>query len=227
MNKPYVICHMYTSIDGKIDGNYMNEEGCNISGDYYDEKIFKVGTSMASGRVTTKLYKAKEKENLENYRAFENQEDYIIESEHYNFIFDRMGKCFYKDSIYSYGGKNMQIVEVVSSKCDRRYFSYLRSIKISYIIADSIEEALDKIYTKFKVKKLVLTGGAIINGGFLLENMIDEISLIVASYIEGNDAFKQCVGSMNKFVNQKFIFDKAIPLLDGGVDLTFKKLNGN
>ncbi|MCH3966066.1 MAG: hypothetical protein LKE52_00220 [Bacilli bacterium] len=158
MNKPFVTCHMYTSIDGKIDGTYMEETGCDGSGKYYDEKIFQIGTAMASGRVTTCLYKAHGKENLEGFQE-ERKEDYILKSEYYNFIFDRMGKCFYTDSTYEYGGRKMQLVEVVSSEVDGRYLSYLKSRKIAYIIADDIKSALDKIRSLFGVQRLVLTGG--------------------------------------------------------------------
>lgn len=28
MNRPYVICHMLTSVDGKIDGAYMSDPEC-------------------------------------------------------------------------------------------------------------------------------------------------------------------------------------------------------
>jgi len=159
MNKPFVTCHMYTSIDGKIDGRYMEETGCDGSGKYYDEKIFQIGTAMASGRVTTCLYKAHGKENLEGFQE-ERKEDYILKSEYYNFIFDRMGKCFYTDSTYEYGGRKMQLVEVVSSEVDGRYLSYLKSRKIAYIIADDVKSALDKIRSLFGVQRLVLTGGA-------------------------------------------------------------------
>ena len=33
MDRSKVICHMYLSIDGKIDGHYMDESGCDISGE--------------------------------------------------------------------------------------------------------------------------------------------------------------------------------------------------
>lgn len=214
---------MYVSIDGKIDGAYMDEEGCNISGEYYDDVIFKKGSSMASGRVTTKMYKAKADTDISYFEEEKSNADFIINANHYNFVFDRMGKCFYDDVTYTYGGKTMQIVEVVSKKCNKKYLSYLKSIKISYIIADTIKEALNKIYEKFKVERLVLTGGATINGGFLKENLIDEISLIVAPYVEGNDNYKQSIGSMSSFINQKFNFESAKRLNDGGVELIFKR----
>lgn len=224
MNKPYVICHMYTSIDGRIDGNYMDEVGCDISGKYYDDKIFKLGNSMASGRITSSLYKAKGKANLNDYRAENSNDDFIIKNDYYNFVFDRFGKCFYDDSFYEYGGKKMQIVEVVSTKCDKRYLAYLKDKDISYIIADSLKDSLKKIYEKFNVEVLVLTGGAIINGGFLKEDLIDEVSLIVAPYIEGNNEYKTAF-STDYFINKKYIFMRANPLLDGGVELIFKREN--
>ncbi len=221
--KPYVICHMYISIDGKIDGEYMNEDGCNISGEFYDDIIFEMGTSMASGRVTTQMYNAKGENILEKYQEEVPAGDYYIKADHYNFCFDRMGKCFYDNPIYHYGGKDMQIVEVVSSKCDKRYLAYLRDIKIAYIIADGVTEALEKIYQVFRVERLVLTGGSIINGGFLAEKAIDEISLVIAPYVEGNNEYKQFAGSMNTFISQKYVFVNAKPLSDGGVQLIFKK----
>ncbi len=224
--KPYVICHMYVSIDGKIDGSYMEEKGCDQSGEYYDDIIFTMGTSMAGGRVTSQLYKAHGKNTLSQYSGLNVASgDYVIEDEHYQFCFDRMGKCFYEDNQYIYGGKTMQIVEVVSSLCDKRYLEYLRQIKVAYIIADNIETALNKIHEQFHVNRLVLTGGSIINGGFFKENCIDEISLVMAPYVEGNNEYKQFIGSLDQFVATKFIFHKAIPLSDGGVQLLFKKEN--
>ena len=28
MNRPYIICHMVTSIDGKVTGDFLNRPGC-------------------------------------------------------------------------------------------------------------------------------------------------------------------------------------------------------
>lgn len=49
MDRCKVIAHMYVSIDGK----YMDESGCDISGEYYDDIIDSLGgDSMAGGRIT-------------------------------------------------------------------------------------------------------------------------------------------------------------------------------
>ena len=68
MDRCKVICHMYVSIDGKIDGKYMDEEGCDISGEYYDDIIASLGTSMAGGRVTNCMYHAYENVDLSKYQ---------------------------------------------------------------------------------------------------------------------------------------------------------------
>lgn len=222
--RTYVICHMYISIDGKIDGEYMDEEGCDISGAYYDDVIFEMGSAMAGGRVTSQIYKAHADIDISKYNGDNvTLEDYIIKGDYYNFVFDRLGKCMWDTNRYIYGGKTQQIVEVVSSKISKNYLSFLRSMNISYIIADSVKEALEKIYALFGIERLVLTGGSIINGGFIKEDCIDEISLVMAPYVQGTDQYKQFAGSMEEFKNYKFVFVKALPLDDGGVQLIFKR----
>ena len=47
---------MYVSIDGKIDGSYMEEDDRSDSGDFYDEAIWQMGNANGSGRVTAEMY---------------------------------------------------------------------------------------------------------------------------------------------------------------------------
>lgn len=79
-----------------------------------------------------------------------------------------------------------------------------------------IKLALEKLCGLFKIKKLVLTGGAIINGVFLEADCIDEISLVVAPYIDGEKELRNFVESPS-FIDKKFSFHEAKPLVDGGV----------
>lgn len=224
--KPKVICHMYVSLDGKIDGKYMEEEGCDISGQFYDDEIFRMGTSMASGRTTTQMYKAKGPNILQQFDGSNVPNgDFVVTAQHYNFVFDRTGKCFYDDNTYCYGGKTMQLCQVVGTSCDKRYLQYLRSKNIAYIVADGVANALHKIATLFGVETLVLTGGATLNGGFWQEDCIDQISLVVAPYVEGDTRYKQFL-QLPTFRNTKFCFNKAVALGDGGVQLIFFKQGG-
>lgn len=224
MNKPYTIIHMYISIDGKIDGAYMEQEGCDISGKYYDDVIFQMGTSMASGRTTAEMYHAKGQIDYSKYDTSSiDYSDNYISYPHYHFVFDRYGKCNWDKRFLTYGGIQMMNVPVLSPSVRKEYLAYLKSMDIPYIIAKDLNEAMNKIYSLFKVKRLVCTGGATINGGLLAANLADEISLVVAPYIEGNSSFKQFVDNIETFNSTKFIFKEAKPLDDGGVQLTFLK----
>ena len=67
MNRPYIFCHMLTSLDGKIMGNYMDLPACEPAGDlFYDiafgEDPFYRHQGWLSGRVTTD-------DNFTHYRA--------------------------------------------------------------------------------------------------------------------------------------------------------------
>ena len=58
MNRPYIFCHMMTSIDGKIMGNYMRTPEGNAAGSvFYDiafgKKPYYRHQGWLSGRVTT------------------------------------------------------------------------------------------------------------------------------------------------------------------------------
>lgn len=227
MNRCKVISHMYVSIDGKIDGDYMDEQGCDISGKYYDDIIFQLGDSMAGGRVTNVMYHAHENVDFEKFKDVEvDDKDYVVKdiNNHYHFCFDRNGKSNWKSARYIYGGVEMQNVSVLSKNVKKEYLAFLRSINVSYIIVDTLEEALIKIKNLFKVDTLVLTGGALINGGFHKDGLIDELSLVVAPYIEGNHNYKG-YAELDSFINHKYVCKSIKVLNDGGIHLIFKKEN--
>ena len=148
--------------------------------------------------------------------------DFIIKDNNYFFVFDRNGKSMWGTNKFSYGGKTMQIVMVLSPKVKREYLAFLRDIKVSYIIVDNLLDSLKKMKELFGVKTLVLTGGATINGAFHKEGLIDELSLVIAPYIEGNHDFKG-YAELDGFINHKYIYKSIKPLGDGGIHLMFER----
>lgn len=223
MDRCKVIAHMYVSIDGKIDGEYMNEHGCDISGEYYDNVISELGTSMAGGRVTNCMYHANKEVDLSKYAHNDVPEgDYILKADHYHFCFDRNGKSMWHSNTFKYGNLTMQNVSVLSKNVKKEYLAFLRNIKVSYIIVDTLEEALVKIKSLFDVDYLVLTGGATINGGFHKDGLIDELSIVMAPYIEGNHNEKG-YAELDEYVGHKYVYKSIKPLGDGGIHLIFKR----
>lgn len=53
MNRPYIICHMTTSIDGKVTGNFLSSPECTPATDlYYQINRDYASDGFACGRVT-------------------------------------------------------------------------------------------------------------------------------------------------------------------------------
>ena len=69
------------------------------------------------------------------------------------------------------------------------YITYLRSLDISYLIAG--KEQLDgkllmeKLKDLFGIEKLMISGGGLTNWSFIQENLIDELSLVIAPVADG------------------------------------------
>ena len=58
MNRPYIFCHMMTSLDGKIMGNYMNTPEGGAAGDVFyniafGKEPYYRHQGWLSGRITT------------------------------------------------------------------------------------------------------------------------------------------------------------------------------
>ena len=199
MERPYVICHMLSSIDGKVTGEFLYDESVSKSTElYYELNRNYKADAFACGRVTMISSFADNQVDLSKYDNKDvSYEDYIANNNfnYYAVSFDRTGKVMWlSDHIEDEdeGYNNAHIIEVLSNKVSRAYLSYLQSIGVSYIFAGqediSIEAALNKLYKYFGIKKLLLEGGSIINEAFINEDLVDEISLIVAPITAGNNS---------------------------------------
>ena len=192
--RPYVICHMVTSIDGKVTGDFLyGEKGTAVSETYYEINRRLKGDAFACGRVTmegsfTNGFKP-------DLSAFEDAEvpdgDYIAAKHNYYAVsFDTNGRVGWTDGKIhddDEGYDDCHIIEVLSENTPKKMLAYYRSIGVSYIFAGvgsiDIKAALNKLYSVFGIKKLLLEGGSIINGAFLRENAVDELSLLTAPII--------------------------------------------
>lgn len=230
MNRAYVTCHMAVSLDGKIDGDFHEAPKSLVAGKYYYDVIFDLGSSMAGGRITTQMYSEQPEIDYSQYAGESVPDgDYIIkeQSGHYCLIYDREGKCKWNFPTTAMNDVMMQIVEVVTKKAPKEYLAHLRKIGISYMIAEHeesmVRDSLVKLKEIYGAEKLVLTGGAAINGGFLKEDMIDELSIVILPYVDGSGDHKALVDTKNSFWGYPFIFAEAKPLPDGAVHMIFKR----
>ena len=185
MSRPYIICHMMSSIDGRIDCAITAQ----IKGvDEYYKTLDSLNTpARLSGRITAELEMAlpgkfnPEKKDIFGKEFFSKKKD----SELLEIIVDTNGVLLWdEDTKYE---KHHLII--TSEKVKQEYLSYLDNKKISYIVCGKekidLKKAMEILYKEFNVKRLAVVGGPLINSSFLDCGILDEISLLIGLGIDG------------------------------------------
>ena len=184
MKKPYTICHMMISIDGRIDCAMTSKlRGVN---DYYttlDE--INVPTTV-SGRVTAELEMAESgtfvPKNNESYgqEGFSKQ----AEAEGYEVVVDSNGKLRWPDA----SGMSKPYLILTSKKVTKEYLQYLDEQHISWIACgkerSDLVRACEILASEFGVERMGIVGGPAINTGFLDAGLLDEISILMGAGID-------------------------------------------
>ena len=197
MNRPHIICHMVTSIDGKVTGEFLSRQECEKATDIYYELNREYNKNGANGficgRVTMESsFTGGWYPDLTRYEPIDNKNDFIPDnlSGFYAVSFDPKGKLGWKsnkiiDEDPGYG--DAQIIEVLTEQVDGRYLEYLQSMEIPYIFAGKTEIdvkiALEKLKILMGINSILLEGGSIVNGYFQRADVIDEFSLVVAPIV--------------------------------------------
>lgn len=195
MDRPYIICHMLASVDGRITGPYMDTQEA-----YWGDQAFEhINTEFhcdawMNGRTTVE-------ENMTLGRKPELQEggkiypydDYVAETDAkmYMVAVDPSGKLGWTQNYVQYASRpKAHIIEVLTKKAPAAYLSYLRGLHISYIIAGESEldcsVAVQKLKTLFGIQRLKLGGGGILNWSFLQAGLVDEFSVVIAPVADGS-----------------------------------------
>ena len=191
--RPYIICHMLTSIDGKVTGNFLEDKKIeHLIDEYYKIHSELGGNGFACGKTT--FLEGFVKDSKVDFSKFKDEkvnrnEDYIYEKisecKFFAVCFDRKGTlCWQSNTLKDDcpGYNNSHVIQVMTENVKDEYLAYLRSIGLSYIICgkDDIDLnlCLEKLRLKFGIKVLLLEGGSLINGSFMKAGVIDEISLV-------------------------------------------------
>lgn len=204
MNKqerPYIFCHMETSLDGKIMGKYLWIEETNAEEDSFyalfaGENAAYKPQALLNGRITvednfTFYQKPELKENFEPVP----EGDFLPQNpgtDFYLIVADPSGKVAWHNGVLDdfYGHQKAQVVELVTEKASEAYKAYLREKGISYLVCgkEHIDAPLAcrKIKETLKVETLMLGGGGTINWSFIQQGLVDELSVVIAPAADGN-----------------------------------------
>ncbi len=206
MNKPYVICHMVASIDGRIatSGWNLSPEGrreYERTGATYQADAWMCGRVTMSGYARGGAPAASAPlANLANIA----KTDFLAPGAHrpYAIAVDPSGKLYWQRNEI----EGDHVVAVLTEHVSAEYLAFLQAQGVSYLFAGAqtidLPTALAKLSDILQIKTLLLEGGGKINGSMLRAGLIDEISLLVAPIADGTngtptlfDPLEQAVGS--------------------------------
>lgn len=183
--KPYIIVHMMTSIDGRIDCPMVGQ----LSTDEYYVALEKLGhCSKLSGRATAAL----ECQAVKNECERIGEQPILHESIHvahssdeYTIVVDTYGKLNWQSNT----ADGHPVLCIVSEQVSQTYLDTLRLLGISWIAVgkDRIDlpNAMNILHEQFGVKQVAIVGGGHICGGFLEAGLVDEVSIMLAPGIDG------------------------------------------
>jgi len=191
--RPYVICHAFISVDGRIKQTIW---GYKDHHKYFEEPAAKIkANAWLVGRITMQEFSSKKKYNQASYKGDVPKTDFVAKQSSKTFavVIDPSGKCFWDTNMVS----TEHVIEVLTEKVSSKYLEHLRSKNVSYVFGGKAELnlklVLEKLNKLFGIKRVRIDGGGHVNGSFLKAGLIDELSLVVAPLADGT------IGSLSVF----------------------------
>ncbi len=185
MNKPYIICHMMTAVDGRIDCA-MTEQLPGVQ-EYYSTLDSFDAPTRVSGRVTAELEMALPGSFSSKISMPLGKEAFhkAAAADGYEVVVDTHGSLLWEDQTDA----QRPILVLTSENVSQEYLDYLKEKYISWIACGKehidLKRACEILADDFGVERMAVVGGGHINAGFLAEGLIDEVSILIGAGIDG------------------------------------------
>ena len=190
---PYLICHMCTTIDGKILGNRWGKvpgQKAGGSANLFETTAASFGIgAWVVGTTTMKEFQGKPQRLPKAQRPVPKR-DYVARPDAKRLAIgaDARGVLRFQED----ETEGDHVVLLVTQRVTSDYLAHLRKAGVSYLFCGEREvdpaTALRKIGAAFKLKKLMLQGGGTFNGSFLRDGLVDEISQVIVPIADGGGA---------------------------------------
>lgn len=187
--RPYIICHMMASLDGRIDCD-MTEQ-IDDTNHYYEALDQLECPSVMEGKITLVKHSALPGffQGTQPYKDAGRQVYKAVEADGYAIGVDTRGTLLWGDDTTEHFGK--PLLMILSEKASEEYLAYLKSKQISYLTigqdAIDLKAAMEILRSEFGVERLVVVGGGHINGSMLDLGLIDEVSMMYGYGIDGRE----------------------------------------
>jgi riboflavin biosynthesis pyrimidine reductase len=193
--RPTIICHMVSSVDGRLIADRWTPPAHGIANGLvlrvYEGVAAQLGAQgwIVGRKTMADLVKGPFRDGLpaapaarrvsrETFVAVRGMQSLAV-------VIDPTGKLQYSQAQIA----SDHIVAVLGEHVPDSYLAALRDTGISYVFAGAdgsdLSQALQSLRSYFNVETLLLEGGGIINGAFLAQGLIDELSLLIYPGIDG------------------------------------------
>lgn len=218
MNSPYIICHMITSLDGRLLPQRWPSSMETVMAVYErTADTFDVAGWIVGRRTMQEILPSGEVADLV---APVSRNDWIGPKEAAAGIcicFDRFGRI--KPHSGDVNGDHLVIV--LSEQVSNHHVDMLKSRGVSVFFAgadgSAIREAITRIADAFSSQRLLLEGGGELNGAFLAADLIDETSTLVFPVIDGEKGMPAIYDSGTRQAPREIELISAETIEDGVV----------
>jgi 5-amino-6-(5-phosphoribosylamino)uracil reductase len=186
--KPYVICHMCTTIDGRI----LTDRWPRLPGGGSPAKLFestadslRIGAWLV-GTTTMKEFAGRDRKLPPAGGRIE-RTDHLADRRARRFAIgaDAKGRLRFDEPDV----EGDHVVLLVTSQATNAYLAHLQKAGVSYLFCGDddldLKLALDKLRRTLGIRKLLLEGGGTFNGAMLRAGLVDEVSQVVVPVVDG------------------------------------------
>jgi riboflavin biosynthesis pyrimidine reductase len=188
--KPNVICHMIASLDGSLHPSRCttSPDGSRSEwSDIYEEvhRAFEADAWLV-GRVTMAEMSKAGPHAPTHYGAVARPHHFAAHSSSRHAIaLDPSGKLHFSKAEIN----GDHVVVLLGPDVPDNHLAELAADGVSYIVADAsdidLASALNVLGRELGIRRLLLEGGATVNGTFFAAGLVDELSLLLAPIVEG------------------------------------------
>lgn len=235
MKRPYMICHILSSLDGRINGSFMGTASARqLGGEYGRIRTEMKADAWLYGTTTTKEFTGFRTPILEEAAEIP-EGDFVADkdADFYYISVDTEGEIGWESGTWKMPGRpDAHVIEILTESTLPAYKAYLRKTGVSYIICGKEQLdcrlAAEKLSRYFGMEKVLICGGGMVNWSFLQAGMIDELSILLAPVTDGGAGKASLFSRMPSLAEGmpvEFELKKAEPVGEGGLYLNYRTRN--
>lgn len=186
--KPYVICHMMSSVDGHALTDGWERPFTKQAGELYETLAQTFAfDAWVCGRVTMQEIAHDEgyPKGLAKGPIPRRNQWAARDAGQYAVSIDPQGKVGWKQNT----ALGAHIVEVLSEQASDDYLAHLQAQGISYLFAGQkdldLAQVLETLNAELGIERVVVEGGPHVSGAFVAAGLVDEFSVLLLPLVDG------------------------------------------